>query len=133
MRVTKLDWTIIFFLSVSFCISNSHLFFVGVYSDAPMYAYLKGDVEWWVLNIAFMANMVWLTGFAIFLGLSKTRLNLKQASMIAVYGWSLYKDIYDWLHGNYTDTRYKDWIITVMLFAFVQFLFWTIKKFRNST
>lgn len=98
-----------------------------------MFAYLQGDVEWWMFTLGFMINMVWLFGFAIFLGMSKTRLNPKQAAMIFVYGFTMYKDIYDWFKNNNQGTRYIDWIITVMLFAFVQFLFWTIKKFRNST
>lgn len=132
-RISPLDWLIIFFLSVSFCISNFHLFFNGVYSPAPMYKVMNGWVSWWTIFVGLMINVAWLALMAIVLGLNKTRLNPKQACMMGAYLYGLYRDIFDWFHGNYIDTKYKDWIITVMLFAFVQFLFWTIKKFRNST
>lgn len=96
-----------------------------------MFAYMQGDVEWWVFILGFMMNIVWLMAFALVVGMNKTRLNPKQGAMIFVYGFTLYKDIYDWFANNNQGTRYKDWIITIALFAFVELLFWTMARLRQ--
>lgn len=120
--------TLIFFVAVSFLISNLHLFFKDVHSDHPMFAYMQGDVEWWVYIVGFMINIVWLFAFAVYVGRSKFRMSVKQSLMIAVYCFSLYKDIYDWFVNNNQGTMYQDWIITIALWVAVQFLYDSAKK-----
>lgn len=131
IKLSRLDWIIIFFLSVSFCFSNVNSLFNGVYSDAALFKVTNTSVSWWMYIVGYMANVVWIMLFAVVLGLSQTRLNAKQACMIGAYSFSLYKDFYDWFSNNNQGTRYMDWIITILLFGFVQLLFWSMERHRQ--
>lgn len=133
LKTEGFKWWLLLFLGISFLISQSASFFKDVNSDAPIFESMNGMVDWWVRILSYKVQIVWLFSFAIFLGVRKPLLTIKQGLQVGAYAFSTLKDVYDWVDNGNKDTRYVDWTITVALLLAIEFLYDTVKKFIKGS